>query len=143
MESLIDSLTRGNVTATKVVLASVILALAGYQLVLIAVGYGRVRPPFLGSRAAALAHRFSGDAIVVLVIVVAVMCMSYFGTEGEDGSTLHVIAAISLLGALALKVVVLRWWHGASRLLPLLGTTVFALIALTWASSAYLYLWGD
>ena len=143
MESLIDSLTRGNVTATKVVLASIVLALAAYQLALIAVGYGKVRPPFLTSRAASAAHRFAGDAIVVLLVVVAVMCISYFGTEGEDGSTLHVVAAIALLAVLALKVVVVRWWHGASRLLPLLGTTVFALIGLTWASSAYLYLWGD
>lgn len=143
MESLIDSLTRGNVTATKVVLASVVLVLATYQLVLIAVGYGKVRPPFLVSKAAAAAHRFAGDAIVVLIVVVAVMCISYFGTEGEDGSTLHVIAAISLLAMLALKIVVVRWWHAASRLLPILGSAVFALIGLTWASSAYLYLWGD
>jgi hypothetical protein len=143
VEDLVDSLTRGNVTAVKVVLASVVLALAAYQLALITVGYGKVQSSFLASRAAAAAHRFAGDAIVVLIVVVAVMCISYFGTSGEDGSTLHVIAAISLLCVLALKVVVVRWWHGASRLLPLLGTSLFALIALTWASSAYLYLWGE
>jgi Family of unknown function (DUF6529) len=143
VEDLVETLARGNVTAVKVVLASVVLALAAYQLVLIAVGYEKLRPRFLEPRPASAAHRFSGDAIVVLIVVVAVMCISYFGTEGEDGATLHVIAAISLLAVLALKVVVVRWWHGASRLLPLLGTSVFALITLTWASSAALYLWGD
>jgi hypothetical protein len=40
LEDLIDTLTRGNATEVKVLLASVALALAVYQLVLIAVGYG-------------------------------------------------------------------------------------------------------
>ena len=53
MEGLIDTLTRGNATEVKVLLASVALALAVYQLVLIAVGYGKLRPPFLGAGPAA------------------------------------------------------------------------------------------
>jgi hypothetical protein len=35
LEDLVESVTRGNVTEVKVVLASVVLALAVYQLVLI------------------------------------------------------------------------------------------------------------
>jgi hypothetical protein len=38
--------------------------------------------------------------------------------------------------ALALKVAVVRWWHGLGRFLPLIGAAVFLLMALTWASSA-------
>jgi hypothetical protein len=53
LEDLIDTLTRGNATEVKVLLASVALALAVYQLVLIAVGYGKLRPPFLGAGPAA------------------------------------------------------------------------------------------
>lgn len=71
MEDLVESLARGNVTEVKVLLASVALALAVYQLVLIAVGYGKVRPPFLDAGPATRAHRASGDAIVVLVVVTA------------------------------------------------------------------------
>jgi uncharacterized membrane protein YbaN (DUF454 family) len=37
---------------------------------------------------------------------------------------------------LALKIVVIRWWHAAGRFLPLLGTSVFVLLALTWFGSA-------
>ena len=47
-----ESLFRGNVTEVKVVLASVALALAGYQLVLAAVGYRRLLPRFLRPRPA-------------------------------------------------------------------------------------------
>jgi Family of unknown function (DUF6529) len=134
VEDLFADITRGNVTEVKVVLASVVMALACYQLVLIAVGYGKVRPTFLGSRPASLAHRAVGDAIVVMVVVVALMCLSYFGF-GEDRS-LHVIAATALLVVLALKIAVVRWWHGLGRLLPLLGVSVFGLLAVTWLTSA-------
>lgn len=134
VEHLVEDVTRGNVTEVKVVLASVVMALACYQLVLIAVGYGKVRPSFLGSRPASFAHRTVGDAIVVVAVVVALMCLSYFGL-GED-KTVHSVAAIALLAVLALKIAVVRWWHGLSRLLPVLGLSVFTLLALTWLTSA-------
>jgi hypothetical protein len=137
MEDLVERLARGNVTEVKVMLASIALALATYQLVLIAVCYGKVRVPFLASRPAGLAHRASGDAIAVIMVVVAVMCLSYFGFE--DDATVHVVAATALLVVLALKVAVLRVFHGASRLLPVLGTSVFVLLAITWVTSAGLY----
>lgn len=133
MEHLIEDITRGNVTEVKVVLASVVMALACYQLALIAVGYGKVRPSFLQARPASFAHRAAGDAIVVMLVVVALMCVAYFGYEDR---TLHVVAAIALLAVLALKIAVVRWLHGLSRLLPLLGVSIFGLLALTWLTSA-------
>jgi hypothetical protein len=138
VEDLVESVTRGNVVEVKVVLASVALALAVYQLLLIAVGYGKVRPSFLGARAASGAHRASGDVIVVLLVVVALMCVSYFGFSYD--ATLHVVAGCALLAVLALKIVVVRWWSAAGRLLPLLGVSVFALLALTWLTSAGAFL---
>ena len=134
MEDFVERITRGNPTEVKVVLASVVLALACYQLVLIAVGYGKLSPSFLESRPAARAHRAVGDAIVVLVTVVALMCISYFGFE--DDATLHVVAGTALLAVLALKVAVVRRLHSLGRFLPLLGMTVFVLLAITWLSSA-------
>ena len=72
MEGLIDDLTRGNVTEVKVVLASVLLALAVYQLILAAVSYGKARPRFLQAGPATWAHRAIGDAIIVLAVLVAI-----------------------------------------------------------------------
>jgi hypothetical protein len=116
----------------------VALALAVYQVVLIAVGYGKLRPPFLGARAASWTHRASGDAIVVLLVLTATMCVSYFGFE--DDAILHIAAGTALLAVLALKILVLRRWHAAGRFLPVLGISVLLLLALTWLSSAGTFL---
>ena len=128
---------QGNPTEVKVVLASVATALAIYQLVLISVVYRKVRPRFLDAGPAAFTHRFSGDTIAVLLIVVAIMCLSYF--ELED-SAFHAVTGVLLLVALAIKVVVIRRWHAASRFLPALGITVFVLLVATWASTAGAFL---
>jgi hypothetical protein len=151
MEDLVDQLTRGNVPQVKTALASIIVALAIYQVCLMAVGYGKVRSRLLKPRAAAFAHRAVGDAIVVVTLAVAFMCVAYFGVEDgiehaaddEDArAAIHVLAASLLLGVLALKIVVLRWWHRMDRFLPALGLTVFTLFAITWWSSAGDYLLG-
>lgn len=134
MEALIDSVTRGNPTEVKVLLASVALALAVYQLVLIAIGYGKLRPPFLAAAPASRTHRAVGDTIAVLLVVTALMCVGYFGLE--DDASLHMVAAIALLSVLALKIAVIRWWHALGRFLPALGISVWLLLALTWVTSA-------
>ena len=134
MEELAESLARGNVTEVKVMLASVALALAVYQLVLIAVAYGKLRPRFLAGRVAAFTHRSSGDAIAVLLVVIGIMCASYFGIE--DDAVLHSVASTALLVVLALKILVIRRWHAAGRFLPPLGITVFLLLAVAWLTSA-------
>ena len=136
-EGLVD-LVQGNPTEVKVVLATVATALAAYQLVLIAVGYGKLRPWFLEPGPAASAHRASGDTILVLLVVVAAMCLGYF--EIEDDGVFHAVTGAALLAVLGLKVVVIRRWHAAGRFLPVLGITVFLLLAATWASTAGAFL---
>jgi Family of unknown function (DUF6529) len=133
VETLIEDLARGNVAEVKVVLASVAAALAVYQLALAAVAYGRLRPRLLDSAVASWVHRASGDAILLLVATTAIACVSYYGFE--DGG-LHAVAACALLALLALKVVAVRLGGQLSRLLPLLGLSLFAALAVTWLTSA-------
>jgi len=136
MEQLIEDVTRGNVTEVKVVLATVVLALAIYQLLLAAVAYGWIRLPFLSAAPASWVHRATGDAIVLLVLAVSAMCVGYYGFDfGDDGGT-HAIAAAILLGVVAVKIVAVRAGGPLGRLLPLLGVSVFALLAITWLASA-------
>jgi hypothetical protein len=133
----VEDLVRGNPTEVKVVLASVATALAVYQVVLASIFYRKLRPRFLDAGPAAWTHRASGDTIAVLLLVVAIMCL-YFGLE-DDGA-FHAVTGFLLLLVLGVKVVVIRWWHAAGRFLPVLGITVFVLLAATWASTAGAFL---
>lgn len=134
MGGLISDLARGNVTEVKVVLASVVTALAGYQVVLMSIGWGKVKVPFLKAPPASFAHRAIGDAIVAITLVIAFMCVGYFGFD-DDGA-FHAVTGALLLAVLAFKIMVIRRWHSLSRLLPLLGTLVLVLFVVTWVSSA-------
>jgi hypothetical protein len=134
VETLIEDLTRGNVTEVKVVLASVVLALALYQLLLAAVAYSWIRLPFLSSAPASWVHRASGDTIVILTVAVAVMCVGYYGFD-EDGGT-HALVGYVLLGAIVVKVLAVRLGGPLGRLLPLIGVSLLVLLAVTWFTSA-------
>jgi hypothetical protein len=151
MEDWVDELSRGNVAQVKTVLATVVVALAAYQVALMAVGFGWIRPSFLRPRAASFAHRAVGDAAVAVAVLVAFMCISYFevgdgiehAADGETTrATIHVAAGFATLGVIALKVVVVRWWTSAQRFLPGIGITLFTLLGITWVTSAGDYLWG-
>ena len=138
MEDLVVDLTRGNPGSVKSVLASVVLALAMYQVLLAAIGYRKL--PLISAKAAFSTHRASGDAIVVLIVVVALMCLAVFGFEGDYA--LHIAAAIGALTVLAIKITVLRTGKGG-QLLPYLGTLLFLLLAVTWFTVAPDFLAGE
>lgn len=134
MEDFLFSLTRGNPSEVKIVLATVVALLAVYQVALMAVGYGKVRLPFLKPTPAAKAHRAIGDSIVAVTVLVALMCVGYFGFE--DDAAVHILLACALLAVLGFKILVVRRLHRLGRLLPALGITVFALFWATWLSAA-------
>lgn len=152
MEDFVEGLARGNVSEVKAVLASVVSALAIYQVFLMAVGYGKLKLPFLSSRPASKTHRAVGDTVVVVTLVVAFMCAAYFGFDDggrnrgrgsdDDFAAVHMVTGILLIAALAFKIAVVRWLHGLGRLLPALGLSVFVLFTITWITSAGFYLYG-
>jgi Family of unknown function (DUF6529) len=127
VEHFVENITRGNPASVKAVLASVILALASYQLILAAIGYRKL--PVIDAAPAFLTHRASGDAIVVLFVLVALACLAVFGFE--DDYALHGAAGAAAALVVAVKVFVVRTGAG-SRALPYLGVTLFSLLAVTW-----------
>ncbi|MFQ5948365.1 MAG: DUF6529 family protein, partial [Acidimicrobiia bacterium] len=82
MSGLISDLTGGDVLRAKVMLSSIVVSLAAYQVFLQAVGYGKIRLPFLEARPASQSHKAIGDTIVVLGVVLAVTCISTYGGIG-------------------------------------------------------------
>jgi Family of unknown function (DUF6529) len=134
----VEQLTRGNPGSVKAVLASVVLALAAYQLILAAIGYRKL--PIMASGPALKTHRASGDAIVVLIVLVALACLAVFGLE--DDYVLHGAAGIGVVAVLFVKVLVVRTGVG-SRALPYLGVTLFLLLAVTWFTVTPDFLAGE
>ena len=134
MEELAVAMTRGNVAEVKIVLATIAAALAVWQVALMAVGYGKLKLPFLGPRPAARAHRAIGDTIVVVTLTIAFLCIAYFGIE--DDAALHIALALALLGVLAFKIAVIRALPRLGHWLPGLGIAVFLLFWATWFSAA-------
>lgn len=138
VEDFVESITRGNPSSVKTVLASVVLALAVYQLLLAAIGYRKL--PIIEAKPAFFTHRASGDAIAVLVVIVALMCIAVFGFE--DDYVLHIAAGTGALAVLAVKVAVVRSGRFGAAL-PYLGVTLFALLAVTWFTVAPDFLAGE
>jgi hypothetical protein len=134
LEELLISLTRGNVSEVKIVLATALALLAVYQVGLMAVGYGKLRLPFLGPVSASRAHRAIGDSIVAVTLTVALMCIVYFGFD-DDGAV-HIVLALALLAVLGFKILVIRRLRQFDRWLPALGISVLLLFWATWFSAA-------
>jgi hypothetical protein len=133
VEDFVDSVTRGNPTEVKVLLTSVIAAVAIYQAFLMAVGYEKVRLSFLQVGPASWSHRAVGYALVALALVVGLFCLGAYGFE-EGG--VHAIAGFVVFGVIAFKIGVVRRWRGLDPWLPALGITILVLFELIWASSA-------
>ena len=134
MERLIEELANGNLTEVKVVLASVVLALAVYQLLLASVAYGKLRTRLLESGFASWTHRASGDVVLVLAVLIAIACISVYGFDDDSGA--HTVFGIAVLAVLAAKVVAVRVGGVLGRLLPYLGVSLFAAIGGAWLTSA-------
>ncbi|UJA20779.1 hypothetical protein HJD18_11545 [Thermoleophilia bacterium SCSIO 60948] len=140
MEEALQNLTGGNLTEVKVVLATIVMALAIYMIGLIAVGYGVVKLPFLAWGPATLAHRAVGTGVVLIALLVGFACIAAFGLESDY--LLHGIAGIAVFVVLGLKIAVIRRWRSLNSWLPVLGLTVLALFAVVWATSAGDFLLG-
>lgn len=132
MADFFVTITGDRVPEVKVVLTAVVLVLAAYQVVMMAVGYGKLKLPFLSPGAASFSHRSVGDAIVPVTLFVAITCLSYFGVaDWFDEAFLHGVLGVLLAVVLGFKIAVVRRLHSLNRFLPALGITVFILFALT------------
>jgi CDP-diglyceride synthetase len=138
VEDFVEELTRGNPGSVKAVLASVILALASYQLILAAIGYRKL--PIIDAQPAFFTHRASGHVIAILFVLVALACLAVFGFE--DDHVVHGVAGIGAVAVLALKVSLIRSGR-AGWALPYLGVTLFTLIAVTWLTVTPEFLSGE
>ena len=121
----------------KVWLATVAVALAILQVLSAARLYGRLSwpaepPPWLGD-----AHRLSGTLAFVVSLPVAYHCLWALGFQTDDlRSVAHSLLGCLFYGMFTTKVLAVRNHDLPGWTLPVVGSTLFAVLALVWATSS-------
>jgi hypothetical protein len=86
------------------------------------------------------AHRLSGTAAFLLILPVAYHCLWSLGFATGDTRTLvHSVAGCLFFGAFAAKMLSLRLHGLPGWALPLLGGTVFGVLAVLWGTASLWY----
>lgn len=126
--------------AQKSILATVILAVAFLQLVFIVTARAWLfDPPARLRRNAARAHRIGGYSGLVLLLVISYYCVFVYGSSGTARSVIHAFLGVAAVVLVLSKAAVARVFRGYIRRLPLLGGTLFGMIAGAWSTSALWY----
>lgn len=84
-------------------------------------------------------HRSMGFIFVILLIITSYLCIKYVAGVGDQISVraaFHGVSALALIGVLAVKIVIIRWFKGLLNLVPVLGIVVFVLAFVVVTTSA-------
>jgi hypothetical protein len=120
----------------KVWLATAAMALGIVQLVSALWMYGRIGSG-RGTHGAAIVHRTSGVAAVLVSLPVAFQCLWVLGFGSYSTRTLvHSVAGCLLYGVFVTKMLALHVPRPPAWMLPVLGGLVLAALAAAWATSA-------
>jgi mono/diheme cytochrome c family protein len=87
-------------------------------------------------------HRSMGFIFVLLLVITSVLCARYVARVGDQVSlraALHGTLAVLLVGVLAVKLFIIKWYKGLLSLVPVLGIIVFVLAFAVVATSAGYY----
>ena len=124
----------------KSMLASVVLALAGLQVLLALWIYRRL--PLVGSprRAVPLAHRIIGFGLFALTVPIAVHCLIAYGVQlTSPRVAVHSLAGCFFYGAFVAKVLLVQSRRLPGWVLPVAGGTLAVVVGVLWYTSALWY----
>lgn len=133
---LLNDITGGELLLWKVVLSTVVFALAGLQVAMAARFWGVTGFPGVSPAVAATVHRWSGRSTVLLAVIVGFACLA--GPAGATSPTrvlLHTVFGSVLFAVLAAKFLLVRVVRAPDRLLPGVGIALFLSFAAVWATS--------
>jgi hypothetical protein len=121
----------------KAELATAMLGLAVYQLVLALWMYGRLPGVGPGPTSVHFAHRAGGILVFLLSLPIAYHCITAYGVQLTTARvTLHSLAGCFFYGAFVAKVVIVRSRQLPGLALPLAGGALITLIAVLWYTAA-------
>jgi hypothetical protein len=136
MIKFLNDVTGGQLLLWKVVVTSIVLALAGLQVAVAARFWGRPSIIAVSPGTAVRIHRTSGRLALTLGVIVALTCI--VGPAGPLSPTrvaLHSIFGILVFAILTAKFVVLKVLRSGGNALPLIGSALFIAFGAIWATS--------
>jgi hypothetical protein len=121
-------------------LATAVLGLALLQVFTAVWLYGRIRRARARPRRLGTFHRLTGATAIVLSLPIAYHCLFAYGFQDFDSRTLvHSLAGCFIYGAVAAKVLVVRWRSLPGWALPVAGGTLVSVVVLLWYTAALWY----
>jgi len=136
MIKFLNDITGGHLLLWKVVLTSIVFALAGLQVAMAARFWGGPFLVALNPGTAVRVHRVSGRVALTLGVLVALTCIA--GPAGPLSPTrvaLHSIFGILVFTVLAVKFLLIKVLRQGDSVLPLIGSLLFLSFAAIWATS--------
>jgi Family of unknown function (DUF6529) len=136
--------TGADTLSLKSWLATAVLGLALLQLCTALWLYERipqahVRPQHLGT-----VHRLTGATAILVSLPIAYHCLFAYGFEDFDIRVLvHSLAGCFIYGAVAAKVLVVRWRSLPGWMLPVAGGTLVCVVVVLWYTGALWYFNND
>ena|SRR5438552_5984742 len=132
----LNDLTNGNLLLWKVILTTIVIALAGLQVAMAAGFYEVATLPGISPATATRVHRVSGRIAIGLGLVVAFTCLA--GPAGPTSPTrvlLHSIFGTLVFVLLAAKFALLKLARSGGRAIPYVGIALFLTFGAIWATS--------
>ena len=136
MVRFLNDITGNHLLLWKVILTTIVFALAGVQVFFAARLWNVSTFPPISSAAAARVHRSSGRVAVFLGAVVAFTCLA--GPAGPLSPTrvlLHSIFGTLVFVILTVKFAVLKLLRSGGNALPYIGTALFLTFGGIWATT--------
>ncbi|MCU1448104.1 MAG: hypothetical protein JWP02_274 [Acidimicrobiales bacterium] len=136
MIKFLNDITGGQLLLWKVVITSIVFALAGLQVAMAARFWGRPILVSLSPGTAVRVHRMSGRLALTLGVLVALTCI--VGPAGPLSPTrvaLHSVFGILVFTVLTAKFLVIKVLRQGDSALPLIGSVLFLAFGAIWATS--------
>jgi Family of unknown function (DUF6529) len=121
-------------------LATAVLGLALLQLCTALWLYGRIGRAPVRPRRLGTAHRLTGATAIFLSLPIAYHCLFAYGFQDFDSRILvHSLAGCFIYGAVAAKILVVRWRGLPGWVLPVAGGTLVSVVGVLWYTGALWY----
>jgi hypothetical protein len=136
MIKFLNDITGGQLLLWKVVITSIVFALAGLQVAMAARFWGRPILVSMSPGTAVRVHRMSGRLALTLGVLVALTCI--VGPAGPLSPTrvaLHSVFGVLVFTVLAAKFLVLKVLRQGDNVLPLIGSVLFLTFGAIWATT--------